>query len=121
MTRIVVLTVPSPQSWIIVNALMERFGPVTIVAEEREGKLALIRKRMRRQGPVAVLGQIGFVLFQKLLGSRAQPRIAKIIAQYGTSPQPTPACEIFAVKSVTSMACRAALAMLRPDIVLVIG
>jgi len=121
MTRIVVLTVPSPQSWIIVNALMERFGPVTIVAEEREGKLALIRKRMRRQGPVAVLGQIGFVLFQKLLGSRAQPRIAEIIAQYGINPQPNPACEIFAVRSVNSMACRAALAMLRPDVVLVIG
>jgi folate-dependent phosphoribosylglycinamide formyltransferase PurN len=121
MSRIVVLTVPSPQSWIIVNALVQHFGPVTIVAEEREPKLDLIRKRMRRQGLVAVLGQIGFVLFQKLLGRRSQHRIAEIVTQYGIDPTPNPACEILPVKSVNSMACRAALAMLKPDVVLVIG
>jgi folate-dependent phosphoribosylglycinamide formyltransferase PurN len=121
MARIVVLTVPSPQSWIIVNALVQRFGPVTILAEEREAKLDLIRKRMRRQGPVAVTGQIGFVLFQKLLGRRSQSRIDEIIAQQDIDPNPNLACEIMPVKSVNSMACRAALAMLKPDVVLVIG
>ncbi|WP_162914296.1 formyl transferase [Taklimakanibacter lacteus] len=121
MARIVVLTVPSPQSWIIVNALVQRFGPVTILAEEREAKLDLIRKRMRRQGPVAVMGQIGFVLFQKLLGRRAQRRIDEIIAQYDIDPNPNLACEIMPVTSVNSMACRAALAMLKPDVVLVVG
>jgi folate-dependent phosphoribosylglycinamide formyltransferase PurN len=121
MSRIAVLTVPSPQSWIIINALVQHFGPVTIVAEEREPKLDLIRKRMRRQGPVAVLGQVGFVLFQKLLGRRSQHRIAEIVTQYGINPNLNPACEILPVKSVNSMACRAALAMLKPDVVLVIG
>jgi methionyl-tRNA formyltransferase len=113
--------VPSPQSWIVINALAKHFGPVTIIAEERESKLALIRKRMRRQGLVTVLGQIGFVLFQKLLARRSSPRIAEIAAEYGLEPEPNPACQLLPVRSVNSMACRAALAMLKPDVVLVIG
>lgn len=121
MARITVVTVPSPQSWIIINALVKHFGPVTVVAEERESKLDLIRKRMRRQGPVAVLGQIGFVVLQKLLAGRSRRRIDAIIAEHGIDPNPNPACEIVAVQSVNSMACRAALAMLKPDVVLVIG
>lgn len=121
MARITVLTVPSPQSWIVINALVERFGPVTILAEEREGKLDLIRRRVRRQGPVTVLGQIGFVLFQKLLARRSARRIEEIIAEHRIDPNPNPACEIMSVRSVNSMACQAALAMLKPDVVLVIG
>ena len=58
MAKIAVLTVPTPESWVIINALVERFGPVTVIAEERQGKLDLIRKRMKRLGPVTVLGQI---------------------------------------------------------------
>lgn len=121
MARIAVVTVPSPQSWIIVNALVKHFGPVAIVAEERESKLALIRRRMRRQGVVTVLGQIGFVLFQRLLASRSRRRIGEIIAEYGIDPQPNAACEMIRVESVNSEACRAALARLEPDAVLVIG
>lgn len=121
MSRIAVLTVPSPQSWIVVNALAKHFGPVTIIAEERESKLALIRKRMRRQGLVTVLGQIGFVLFQKLLARRSGRRIQEIVAEHSLEPEPNPLCQLLPVTSVNSMACRAALAMLKPDVVLVIG
>jgi hypothetical protein len=121
MTRITVLTIPSPQSWIIVNALVQHFGPVTVLAEERKSRFNLVRKRMRRQGPVTVLGQIGFVLLQKLLAPRARRRIDEIIAEHGIDPNPNPACEILSVPSINSMACRAALAMLKPDVVLVIG
>jgi folate-dependent phosphoribosylglycinamide formyltransferase PurN len=121
MARIVVLTVPSPQSWIIVNALTRHFGPVTIVAEERESRLALIRKRMRRQGVIAIIGQIGFVLFQKLMAGRSRSRIDEIVREYGLEPEANAACQVLPVKSVNSMACRAALAMLKPEVVLVVG
>jgi hypothetical protein len=121
MPGIAVLTVPSPQSWIVINALVKRFGPVTIIAEERESKLTLIHKRMRRQGVIMVLGQIGFVLFQKLLARRASPRITEIVVEHDLDPEPNTACQLLPVSSVNSMACRAALAMLKPDVVLVIG
>ena len=121
MARIAVVTVPSPQSWIIINSLAKQFGPVTIVAEERESKLALIRRRMRRQGVVTVLGQIGFVLLQRLLAQSSRKRIGEIVAQYGIDPNPNASCEVIQVGSVNSEACRTALARLKPDVVLVIG
>lgn len=119
--HIVVLTVPSPQSWVIVNAVAERFGPVTILTEEREPKRDLMRKRMRRQGFVTVLGQIGFVLLQKRIEKRAQARIAEIISSMELNVEEPQRCEVIPVRSVNSMACRAALAMLDPKVVLVIG
>ena len=64
--RIAVLTVPSPQSWIAINAVVERFGPVAVLAEARMGKGELIAKRVKRQGVVTVAGQIGYVMLQKL-------------------------------------------------------
>ena len=121
MPGIAVLTVPSPQSWIVINALVKRFGPVTIIAEERESKLSLVYKRMRRQGAITVLGQIGFVLFQSFLAKRSGERVREIVAEYDLDPEPNALCQILPVSSVNSMACRAALAMLKPDVVLVIG
>ena len=121
MPRIAVLTVLSPHSWIAINALVERFGPVHVIAEERMGKLELIRKRMKRQGVIAVLGQVGFVLLQKLIGHRQRGRIQEIIAGMALVAEPNPACDVYPVGSVNSMACRAALAMINPDVVVVIG
>lgn len=119
--RVAVLTVPSPHSWIIINSLVERFGPVHVIAEKREERLTLIRRRMKRQGVLTVVGQIGFVLLQKVIQRRARHRIGEIIQDMRLDPQPNPACELYAVGSVNAMACRAALAMIKPDVVLVIG
>jgi len=121
MPRIVVLTVPSPQSWIIINALVKHFGPVTVVAEERESRFAQFRKRMRQNGMLTVIGQMGFVVFLKLLAGRSGPRVAEIVAEHGIDPEPNTACQLHRVRSVNSMACRATLAILKPDVVLVIG
>ena len=119
--RIAVLTVPSPHAWIIINTLAERFGPVHVIAEQREGRLALIRKRMKRQGAITVAGQAGFAILQRLLASRRRRRVAEIVGDMRLDPAPNPACEVYPVGSVNAMACRAALAMIRPDVVVVIG
>lgn len=119
--RIAVLTVPSPLAWIVINAIVERFGPVAVLAEGRMGRFDLVRKRLRRQGALIVLGQIGFVFLQKLMDRRQKGRIAEIIEEMGLDPEPNPACDVFQVGSVNAMACRAALAMIKPDVVLVIG
>ena len=121
MANIAVLTAPTPEAWIIINALAERFGPVTVIAENRQGKLDLIRKRMKLLGPVTVLGQIGFVLLQSLIGRRSKERIDRIVAANHLDPAPNPSCTVLPVGSVNSMACRTALAMVKPDVVVVIG
>ncbi|WP_373502604.1 formyl transferase [Aestuariivirga sp.] len=119
--RIAVLTVPTDHSWILINALVERFGPVSVLAEERHGKLALIRRRMRRQGVLTVLGQIGFVMLQKFIDRRQAPRIAEIVKDLALDTAPNPARHVYEIGSVNSMACRAALAMISPHVVVVAG
>jgi hypothetical protein len=120
MARITVVTVPSPQSWIIINELVKHFGQVSIIAEEREGGLAQVIRHVRRLGPITALGQAGFVLLQKLIAPRSRRRVEAIIAANEINPEPQ-GCEILPVSTVNSMACRAALAMLKPEVVLVMG
>jgi folate-dependent phosphoribosylglycinamide formyltransferase PurN len=121
MPGIVVLTCPTPHAWIVINTLVERFGPLTVLTEERQSRRGLIRKRMQRQGVIPVLGQVAFVIYQKLVEDRAKPRIEEIIREHDLDPSPNRACTVMPVRSVNSTACRAALAMLKPDAVLVIG
>lgn len=119
--HIAVLTVPSPHSWIVINALVERFGKVTVIAEDRMSHMELIARRMKRHGIMTVAGQIGFVLLRKLIDRRQRPRVAGIIREMDLNTAPNPACAVYQVGSVNAMACRAALAMVKPDVVLVIG
>lgn len=120
-TRIAVMTVPSPHSWIAINAIVKQFGSVAVIAERRVGRGELIRRRLKRQGPVRVAGQIGYVLLQKFIDRRQRSRIAEIIDGMQLDPQPNPSCPVYEVDSVNSMACRTAIAMLKPDVILVIG
>ena len=119
--HIAVLTVPSPHSWIIINALVARFGPVHVIAEKREDKWVLFRKRMKRHGLLTVLGQAGFVMLQKLIDRRQKGRVAEIMRDMKLNANPNPDCEVYEVGSVNSMACRASLAMIKPDVVVVMG
>ena len=121
MAKIVALTNGSPHSWIVMNAIAEAHGPLTVLTEEPESRRELFGRRMQRQGIVTVLGQIGFVLLQKLIARRSSARINGIIRQTGADPQPNALCPVMPVGSVNSMACRAALAMLKPDVVVVFG
>ena len=119
--RIAVLTCLTPHAWIAINALVERFGPVDILNEQRLNKWTLIRIRAKRQGLVTVFGQIAYVMLQKLIDKRQRARIDEIVGELELNPRPNPACAIYEIGSVNSLACRAALAMVKPDVVVVFG
>jgi methionyl-tRNA formyltransferase len=121
MAVIVALTNGSPHSWIILNAVVDRFGPVTVLTEDKEPRWELLRRRLKRHGRVALAGQIGFVLLQRFIAKRSRTRIAEIVQTQGLNPEPNPACEVIPVGSVNSQACREALTRLHPDVVIVIG
>lgn len=121
MAAIVALTNGSPHSWIILNAVVERFGPITVLTEDKESRRELIRRRLKRHGPVTLAGQIGFVLLQRIIAKRSRARMAEIIQEQGLNPEPNAACEVIPVGSVNSPACREALGRLHPDVVIVFG
>lgn len=119
--RIAVLTCLTPHAWIAINALAERFGPIDILNEQRQNKWTLIRIRAKRQGVLTVAGQIAYLMLQKLIDKRQQARIAEIVSELELNPRPNPACSIYEIGSVNSLASRAALAMVKPDVVVVFG
>ncbi len=119
--RIAVLTCLTPHAWIAINALAEHFGQLDILNEERQGKWALIRSRARRQGVLTVIGQSAFALAQKIAIRSQGPRIAAIINDNKLNCEPNPGCRRHGIGSVDAMACRTALAMIKPDVVVVLG
>ena len=119
--RIAVLTCLTPHAWIAINALTGRFGCVGILNEQRQSKWALVRKRAKRQGMATVLGQVAYVMLQKLIDRRQKSRIDEIVRAMELNPEVNPACIIYEIGSVNSMACRAALAIMKPDVVVVLG
>jgi len=121
MPSIVALTNGSPHAWIVINAVVDRFGPVTVLTDEKEPRWELARRRLKRHGPFTWTGQIGFVLLQRVIARRSRARFAEIIAEHGLNPVPHPGCEVIPVGSVNDPACREALARLRPEVVFVIG
>ena len=110
-----------PLPWIMTNAVIERFGPVTVIEEDKEPTAVLIRRRMKLLGPVSTLGQVAFGLFLKLLQKLSAGRKRKIISAAGLNPAPCENSTLIKVRSVNTQACRNALRQADPEVVVVFG
>ncbi len=119
--RIAVLIAGGALANMLVNGLVRHFGPVSVLAEEPESKLAILRRRARLIGWTEALGQAAFGVLQKLLARRSAARLAAVWAEHGLDPRPDPALGVRTIGSVNSEACRAALRELDPSVVVVYG
>ncbi|MDX2307227.1 MAG: formyl transferase [Hyphomicrobium sp.] len=121
---VVVLVADGALANIIVNGLSERLadrsGPLTVIAEEPEGKLKVVKRRIKILGIVPALGQLAFGLVQRALWPNTR-RIHRIWSSYGLDPRSPHAVTIHRVPSVNSLECRALLRELRPAVVAVYG
>ena len=118
---IVVLTGGGPLPWIIVNAVVARYGPVTVLEEEPESMALLFRRRLRRLGPFAVTGQIAFGFYQRILRQVSARRLAKLMADHGLEADRPASCRIVPISSINAETCRRELQRLSPAVVLVVG
>jgi len=119
--RIAVLIAGGPLAHMFLNGLRDRFGPVSVLREEPEPKLAILRRRARLIGWPEALGQAAFGLVQKLIARRSAARLAAIREAHGLDPRLHPDVAVREVGSVNSQACRSALRELAPDVVVVYG
>lgn len=119
--QIVVLSGGGPLPWIIINAAIERFGPVTVLEETPEPTSLMFRRRLKKLGAVEVAGQIAFGVLQRALRFASRHRLAEIIANHRLVPAPPPNCTVIQVSSVNTDTCRRELQRLEPAVVLVIG
>ena len=119
--RIAVLIAGGPLAHMLVNGLLDQFGTLSVLQEEPEPKLAIVRRRARMIGWPEALGQAAFGILQKLITRRSAARLAAIWEEHGLDPRLDCGVAVRDIGSVNSDACRAALRELAPDVVVVYG
>ncbi len=119
--RIAVLIAGGPLANMLVNGLADHFGSISVLREEPEPKLAIIRRRARLIGWAEALGQAAFGVAQKLISRRSAARLADIWEEHGLDPRPAAGLASRDIGSVNAQACRTALRELSPDVVVVYG
>lgn len=118
---IVALTSGGPHSWIMINALRERYGAFPVIMEEGEPAPVLWRRRRKMLGPLKVASMQAARLPMKLTKRGTGEVIGRMIADYGLMPEPATDCELIEVPSVNSDACRTALKAAAPKVVFVVS
>ncbi|MEQ8557865.1 MAG: formyl transferase [Henriciella sp.] len=119
--QIVALTAGGPHSWIMINALRERFGDFPVILEEGEPASRLWRRRMKMLGPLKVASMQAARLPMKLTKRGTERVIRDMIESEGLKPDAPADANIINVPSVNSDACRAALEKLQPKAIFVVS
>ena len=119
--KIVALTSGGPHSWIMINALQERFGPITVLLEDGEPQSTLWRRRRRMLGLLKVASMQAARIPMKLTKRGTEDTIASIVARNRLEPEPRRETPIIAIPSVNSDLCRAELVRLQPKAVFVVS
>jgi len=119
--RIAVLIGGGPLPLIMTNALVERFGPVTILEEDKEPLSVMVRRRIKMLGFVEAAGQVAFGVLLKLLHKSGQKRKQEIIAAASLNVERSGTSKIENIGNVNSESCRQALRRLAPNVVVAIG
>ncbi len=118
MGRVVLLTGESESGEIAARYLAARFPDLAVIIEQPESRALFLRRRLKRLGIITVVGQIAFMLFQRLQQRRARPRIDAIVAELKLGQAPS---AVERVTSVNAPECIALLRKLDPAVVLVMG
>jgi folate-dependent phosphoribosylglycinamide formyltransferase PurN len=121
-SEIVMLAGEDVTSWIVYNRLATVFGPFPALVEKHLPRRVLIRNRMRKLGIARTLSQVAFVfLIRPWLKRGSQARIADICRAHGLEASAPAAHYIRHIDSVNSAACKEALKIIAPKVVVVNG
>lgn len=118
---IVVVTEGGPHIWAIVNALADRFGPVSVLLETPESKKHLLLRRARRQGWLSAVGQLGTMVLTRLGKRFLASHASRMIREQNLRTVPAPAQAIVNISSANSSECVEAIGKIRPGVVLLAG
>jgi phosphoribosylglycinamide formyltransferase-1 len=117
---IVILAGEGPPSWVLVNAVRRRFGPVPVIVEDKEPTGLFLRRRIRRLGVIAVAGQIAFIVLARILSRFHRHAEQAIFARENLDPSPISG-EVMRVSSVNDAATLDTLRRLTPKVVVLSG
>ncbi|MDG3575797.1 formyl transferase [Rhizobium sp. YJ-22] len=119
--RVVVMTAGGTNPQAVINALAARFPELVVIREQPESKSTLVRRRARRVGWIAALGQLATMVASRLGKSALRRRTQQILAEHGLSAEPNTAVETVHVPSLNDPTCHAAVARLQPAVILTVS
>lgn len=103
------------------NALSSSVEVVQVIREERVPASQMIRRRLKRLGVTAVVGQLLFIAMNRLMAFRGRRQRASLIDRYALDTREIPPSLVQRVRSVNDPATIAALQRLAPDAVVING
>lgn len=118
---IVLLIAAGPIGWAVANDLVRRLGPITVIAEDGEGRLGIFRRRARLLGTFRALGQLAASILQKLFLTGTNKRRTEIVSSLDLDLEPPAVCDVHRLSNLNSPQCRELLTALGPEVVAVFG
>jgi formyl transferase-like protein len=119
--KVILLTADREFGRIAASYLAARFPNLTVIVETPISGMTLLKRRLRRLGPIQISGQLAFMLFQRVQRRWSRRRVAELMRDFGLQARWPDDCEILHVPSVNSPQCRSILAELAPRAVMVVG
>ncbi len=119
--QVALLVVDNELCRIAAHRLATRIDDLHIFVEHRISRRLLLRRRIARLGLARVAGQLGFMIFARVLGWWSRRRIKEILDVAQLKAEWPAGCERIEVPSVNSSECIARLRRLNPKAVLVVG
>lgn len=119
--RVVMLCGDGPSSWFMYNALADEVEILAVVVEDKPSARSMIRHRIRKLGWPTVVGQLCFIVFNRMLARLQRRRMDELIQRYGLRAALPPAGILHRVDSINGATVRKLLRKLDPDAVVVNG
>lgn len=120
-TRVVLLCGPGQSSRMLYHGLAPYVDVLRAVVENKPPASTMIRRRIKRLGVVKTVGQVLFLLTNKLLVRTSRRRIGCLMSCYGLDDSSVPNAVVRYVETVNSEEVIALLRRLEPDAVVVNG
>jgi len=119
--KIIMLVTGGNSSKIMFNALNDTFNIQKIIIEEDVSKKTLLKNRVKRLGLLKVIGQVIFILFNKILSKLSKKQISHLKEKYLLDDSYFQKDLVKNVKSVNSAETKEIIESINPDIIIVNG
>ena len=119
--KIIMLVTDGNSSKIMFNALNNSFNIQKIIIEEDVSKKTLLKNRVKRLGLLKVIGQVIFILFNKILSKLSKKQISHLKEKYLLDDSYFQKDLVKNVKSVNSAETKEIIESINPDIIIVNG
>lgn len=118
---ILIITAGGSFPWIVINAIIEKFPNTVVLQENPEPKILFVRRKARMQGWLQAIGQFFTMALSKFGKILARKKIANILERANVDMTPNTQVPVVTAPSVNSPECRAKIAELNPQVVMLIS